>query len=477
MCRFRMLHLSILATFIAFFNVSSKASYLHREGNKLYDDQNKVVRLTGVNWFGFETSGCAPHGLWARDWRGLLIQVKGMGFNCLRIPWSNAILRDGAESNSITTYGTDSFIGVDQDTINRELIGKTPIEILDIIIGGCSQLGLKVILDNHSRNPDGYMVEQLWYTTTCSDQQWVNDWVFMANRYKNNSTVVAFDLNNEPHGKDEKGATWGEGDSEHDWRAAAQKCGNAILKVNPDVLIIIEGVEKYKSTSYWWGGNLRGVKDSPINLSHPEKLVYSPHEYGPEVFQQLWFESASFPDNLKNIWDESFGFVSNSGIGHLLVGEFGIGHEDAFEGKSLTWFKKFLEYIGDNMSWTFWCLNPNSGDTGGLLTYDWITVEQWKLDLLKPYQAPFIGTPSAILCPIPGKNATSKATIYCNNRTVNLHADGPCSFRISSINGAYVKEGDFITSTSFSMGQLPAACYIVTLKNTKGTVTTPIILK
>ena len=30
------------------------------------------------------------------------------------------------------------------------------------------------------------------------------------------------------------------------------------------------------------------------------------------------------------------------------------------------------------MSWTFWCLNPDSGDTGGILQYDWITVETAK---------------------------------------------------------------------------------------------------
>ena len=41
----------------------------------------------------------------------------------------------------------------------------------------------------------------------------------------------------------------------------------------------------------WWGGNLRGVKDYPIDLGeHQDKLVYSPHDYGPSVYAQTWFD-------------------------------------------------------------------------------------------------------------------------------------------------------------------------------------------
>jgi hypothetical protein len=56
--------------------------------------------------------------------------------------------------------------------------------------------------------------------------------------------------------------------------------------------------------------------------------------------------------------------------------------------------------MGKDFSWTFWCLNPNSGDTGGLLKYDWTSVEQWKLDKLKPYLAEPIGTPEIGIRPI-----------------------------------------------------------------------------
>ena len=42
---------------------------------KLVDTSGREVRLTGVNWFGFETGTFAPHGLWARNWRDMLNQI------------------------------------------------------------------------------------------------------------------------------------------------------------------------------------------------------------------------------------------------------------------------------------------------------------------------------------------------------------------------------------------------------------------
>jgi endoglucanase len=357
------------------------AGFLHVEHNQLFDDAGNVARLTGVNWFGFETGNLSPHGLWARDYRSMLRQIADVGFNTVRIPWCNRMLRDGAEPVSINTYGPDPYDGT--DPMNAPLEGLSPIELLDRIVEEAKNLGLKVMLDNHSREPDGYMQEQVWYTEQTSEAQWIEDWRFMAARYRGNPTVVAFDLNNEPHGE----ATWG-GDPATDWKAAAERCGNAVLEVNPDVLIVVEGVEKVGGDSYWWGGNLGGARQAPIVLSNPQKLVYSAHEYGPEVFAQPWFESAQFPGNLPGIWDQHFGYLMNEAAGHVFIGEFGIKDPAAFDGRSEVWFEQLLQCIGPAYSWTFWCWNPNSGDTEGILDYDWLTPKSWKLDALAPYLAP-----------------------------------------------------------------------------------------
>jgi endoglucanase len=360
------------------------AGFLHVEGNRLVDDDGNEARLTGINWFGFETSNQSPHGLWARDYRSMLRQIADLGFNTVRIPWANAIMRADAKASSVNTYGVDPYDSA--EPLNAALVDKPPLEMLDIIIDAAAEFRLKVMLDNHSRKPDGYMEEQLWYTDDVSESQWMEDWVTLAERYQGNTTVIALDLNNEPHGE----ATWGAGNAATDWNVAAEKCGNAILKVNPNVLIVVEGVEKVGDDSYWWGGNLSGVSRHPIDLIIPEKLVYSAHEYGPEVFAQEWFSSGAFPGNMAAIWRAHFGFIMEEEQGHVFIGEFGIKDSSAYEGRVGVWFDTFMAHLGKSYSWTFWCFNPNSGDTEGILQHDWLTPHQWKLDRLSPYLAPFI---------------------------------------------------------------------------------------
>ncbi|MBL3655143.1 cellulase family glycosylhydrolase [Fulvivirga sediminis] len=356
-------------------------NFLSTEGDHLIDANGNEVRLTGVNWFGFETNELVPHGLWARDLKSMLIQIKDQGFNCIRIPWCNAMLAPSANI-SVNTFGTDPYTGI--SPMNAEAATKSkPIEIMDIIVEWCQENDMKIILDNHSRAPGAYLEEDLWYTAAVPESQWIDDWIFMTDRYKNYDAVIAMDLNNEPHDR----ATWGNSNPATDWNKAAERCGNAILAVNPNVLILVEGIEEHLGDVYWWGGNLIGAAEYPVQLDVPNKLMYSPHEYGPTVYPQDWFTDPAFPSNMAGIWDEHFGYLYNQDISPLLVGEFGIRDS---EGLDEQWFDTFLEYMGNDYSWTFWCWNPNSGDTGGLLDYSWGNIVEWKMEKLAPYLAPMI---------------------------------------------------------------------------------------
>lgn len=376
--------LLIISFFLACSAFVWSQNYLSVQGNKLVDSNGNIVRLTGVNWFGFETSLFMPHGLWSRDCKSMLQQIKDQGFNCIRIPWCNDMLADDAQITSLNSYGTDPYTGVNPMNEYESTLTK-PVELLDVIVEWCQENNMKIILDNHSRQHDGYMNELLWYTDATPESQWIEDWVFLTDRYKNNDAVIAMDLNNEPHGKYGNGATWGDSNPDTDWNKAAERCGNAILEVNPNVLIMVEGIEEYMGETYWWGGNLKGVNDYPVQLSNPDKLMYSPHEYGPTVHNQEWFSASDFPDNMPAIWEENFNFILTKEISPLLIGEFGIRDSG---GADEIWFDYLLEYMaGRGYSWTFWCWNPNSGDTGGLLDDQWVNIVEWKMDKLTPYLA------------------------------------------------------------------------------------------
>lgn len=54
-------------------------------------------------------------------------------------------------------------------------------------------------------------------------------------------------------------------------------------------------------------------------------------------------------------------------------------------GPNEKWMTAIRDYIVENrIHHTFWCYNANSGDTGGLVTHDFITWEEDKYELLKP---------------------------------------------------------------------------------------------
>jgi aryl-phospho-beta-D-glucosidase BglC (GH1 family) len=355
------------------------SGFFSMSGATMVDENGQPVRLTGVNWFGFETANRVVHGLWSRDYRSMLHQVRDLGFNAVRIPWSNAILEPGSTPNGITFSGSDPYDG--ESPMNQPLQGRTSMEVLDRVIAEARRLGLKVILDNHSRKPDDFASEGLWYLPDFPESRWIADWKLMAERYRDEPTVVAFDLHNEPH----DGATWGS-DPATDFAAAAERAAAAVHSVHPDVIIIVGGVQTVDGISYWWGGNLRGVRNRPLDID-PAKLLYSAHDYGPEVFAQTWFSAPDYPDNLFDLWDATWGYIPRLGLGGVFIGEFGIGHADAYGGKALQWIQTLMSYVGRSSSWTYWCLNPNSGDTGGILKDDWVSVQQWKMDLLKPYLA------------------------------------------------------------------------------------------
>ncbi|HCM93019.1 MAG TPA: glycosyl hydrolase family 5, partial [Lachnospiraceae bacterium] len=248
--------------------------------------------------------------------------------------------------------------------------------------------------------PSGHMTN-LWYTDKVSEKEYIAALKWAAAHYKDNDTIIAFDLKNEPHGKPSEGsraAVWNDSDSPNNWKKEAEKAALTILKENPDVLIMVEGIETYpidikENGNYrskiaddyyitWWGGNLRGVADHPIDLGkYQNKLVYSPHDYGPTVYNQPWFYDGYDYDSLmKDCWRDNWFYIYEDDTAPILIGEWG----GFMREPNLKWMTAMRQLIGKyRLNHTFWCLNPNSGDTGGLLLDDFKTWDEEKYNFVK----------------------------------------------------------------------------------------------
>ncbi|MEU1511942.1 cellulase family glycosylhydrolase [Streptomyces sp. NPDC005811] len=357
------------------------AGYWHTSGRQILDAAGQPVRIAGINWFGFETGNYVVHGLWSRDYKSMIDQMKTLGYNTIRIPYSDDIFKSSTVPNSI-----DFSSGK-----NADLQGLGSLGILDKIVSYAGQDGLKVILDRH--RPDAGGQSALWYTAAVPESTWIANLKSLAARYAGQSTVIGIDLHNEPHDP----ACWGCGDTATDWRLAAQRAGNAVLSVNPDLLVFVEGVQSFNGVSGWWGGNLMGVAQYPVQLNVANRVVYSAHDYATSVAQQSWFSDPAFPANMPGIWDKYWGYIFKQNIAPVWVGEFGTTLQATVDQQWLAALVSYLRptstYGADSFHWTFWSWNPNSGDTGGILKDDWQTVDTVKDGYLASVKAPgFPGT-------------------------------------------------------------------------------------
>jgi endoglucanase len=391
--------------------------YWHTNGNKIVDSNNAIVRMTGVNWYGFETTDHLVHGLWAQDYQSILNTIKALKYNVIRIPFSNEMVEQNPTPTNFTTHAGGK-------SVNTALVGQTALQDLDTIVAYAGSIGLRVILDNHrSEAGNSNEASGLWYTSAYPQPSWIADWQMMAMRYSDakftfngNPTVIGVDLRNEPHligSSATSGSCWTGDTAVHgcptsltaqNWVVAAQTAGNAVLAVNPNLLIFIEGVDCYDNVCGWQGGNLLGVASNPVVLNVQNQLVYSAHDYGPALFQQSWFNGNTTTASLNAVWNKYWGYVSSAGTAPVWLGEFGTDNvaadlQSAAAGTQGQWFQSLVAYLQANssISWTYWALNGE--DSYGLLdsNYDATPQSATKQSLLQSIQFAVTGngTPAA----------------------------------------------------------------------------------
>jgi aryl-phospho-beta-D-glucosidase BglC (GH1 family)/chitodextrinase len=373
--------------------------WLHVQGNRIVDEDGNRVTLSGANWFGFNASERVFHGLWSANITELTRAIAQRGINIVRVPISAQVLLEWKNGQTVAQPNVNTFA-------NPELVGKNNLQIWDFWLGLCEQLGIKVMLDVHSAEADNSgHIYPLWFKGTITAEQFYQAWEWVTDRYKANDTIVAMDIKNEPHGTPNQPprAKWDGTTDADNFKNACETAGRRILAINPNVLILCEGIEVYPrpgetwsspntdpdlTPNYfynWWGGNLRGVRDFPVNLgANQDQLVYSPHDYGPLVFNQPWFQVPFTKATLTaDVWRPNWLYIHEENIAPLLIGEWGgrLG-QDERQDRWMTALRDLI--VEEGLHQTFWVLNPNSGDTGGLLLDDWRTWDEQKYNLLKP---------------------------------------------------------------------------------------------
>ena len=488
--------------------------WLHAEGSRLYDMNGNEVWLTGANWFGFNCSENCVHYLWSADVDDVLQEVADRGINVIRFPISSELLVSWMEGTpnpvSSVSGNADPAFTINPDFVLED--GKTlkdSMQIFDIIMQKCKKYGIKAFVDIHSPHSDnsGHNYN-LWYGKAgVTTEVWIETLVWLAEKYKNDDTLIGYDLKNEPHGKGQEGveaAKWDGSTDENNWAYAATKCAEAILDVNPNALIFVEGVEQSMSGAMegdywgmpdrrdnspyigaWWGGNFRGAREYPIVPKQgTSQIVYSPHDYGPSVYAQTWFDK-DFTEQtlLDDYWYDTWAWINAEDVAPELIGEWG-GH---MEGDNLKWMLLLRDYmIKNHINHTFWCLNTNSGDTGGLwdslgfqqgegTTIDWNEpkYEMFEVSLWQTQKTgKYIGLDHQVAL---GKNGISLNDFYANYaNTEGSNLDGGKTASGNPVQGVTTTTAPKVTTTEPKATTTTPKATTTTTTTTKPIVTEPV---
>lgn len=375
LCRSCRQPLSFAGLFIALFYVGALSSRaqsvpqlpLHTSGYQIVDAQNAPVRLKSVNWYGFDEREFVAGGLDHAPLATIVGLIKSMGFNSVRLPWANETL----EKNPIVA---DYAIKA-----NPQFRNKRALEVMDAVIDALAKAQIIVILDNHVSSADWCCKDDdgngLWYSKEYPESAWLADWMTIVRRYRKQPWVAGVDLRNELR----NGATWGGNDKKLDWHAAAQRGGNAVLTVNPKLLVMVEGPQ--------YSTDFRAAAQLPIVLKVPGRAVYSPHAYSFGTGYKDYAE-------LRQAFDERAGFLLHTTPAiPLWIGEFGTCQTLTPCGSDPKgiWIRGFVRYVKEHpeLGWSYWPLNgtQSSGHSRkyddremyGLLTPDYQHIAAPKL--------------------------------------------------------------------------------------------------
>jgi endoglucanase len=362
---------------------------------------NSRVKLVSVNWYGFEQADNAPAGLQYRPLSTIVGQIKALGVNSVRLPWAT----DSWNSNPVVPSSAL--------TANPGFMGLHLRNLMDKVVNALAGQGIMVVLDNHTSSPewccsntDGNALwwedynpssPPSWSTMTVAQQSqlfqqgntaWEQAWQNIITRYSAAGTdpqpaVIGADLRNEPRNDTTLGldSIWG-GQSTptyENWQQAATQAGDLLLGVNPNLLIMVEGIDY----SVYLGGfddnkdlpanptnGYRGAGGYPVVLSVPHQLVYAPHNYS--------WDSGTSPTKLGQWW--GYLLSSSSYQAPIWLGEFGTCNTSATNCLTATsqgvWWQTITKYLSStDVDWSYWALNgtriDGSVESYGLLNSTW----------------------------------------------------------------------------------------------------------
>jgi endoglucanase len=336
-----------------------------------------------------------PEGLHKQSIDNVAGWISSQGFNCVRLTYSIDMALNPGLKVSDSFRAAAGAAGVSQDAMmglynqalqhNPSLSGATVLDVFGAVIDALWNHGVMTILDNHVskaswccdlNDGNGWWSDASFYSSANSRFFDTNKWLAglqaMATWSRGQPGIVAMSIRNEMR------ATWTQFPfAANAWRSHVPKGAMAIHKANPDVLVIIGGLNG--------ATDFTTMRDNAIDLSGwRNKNVWEAHmySYSPTA------PNGGNCDLAVQEYGGLFGFVLEQGrsfTGPLFLSEFGVGMtggpENGLSQSDHAYLSCLVSYMeGNDADWSLWAIQGSYyvrnkvvdfDETWGALNHDW----------------------------------------------------------------------------------------------------------
>lgn len=344
-------------------NISNYQLPLRTKGRSIVDANGRRFKLASVNWYGASDELFVVGGLNIQHRSVIADTIKRLGFNSVRLPYADELVKANPKV-------ADRMLSA-----NPDLIGMHALDVFHAVTKSLTDAGIAVIINNHITSATwccgadpcdaGWANDHLGPICRIkqTEEDWIRNWETIMLPHVDNPLVIGADLRNEVRG------LWGTMPWSK-WAAAAENCGNRLLRMNPDWLIVVEGTESANDVS--------GARHRPVKLDVDNRLVYSAHAYawsgwgsmGGRFLQRTY---ESFAETMRWNW----GYLLEQDIAPVWVGELGAPHGPNL-GNHNYWSNLFRYLKHMDADFGYWALNPrkprrNEAESYALVQDDYIT--------------------------------------------------------------------------------------------------------
>ncbi|XP_027337388.1 glycosyl hydrolase 5 family protein-like [Abrus precatorius] len=342
----------LLFVFICtYFSSHSNAYPLSTHSRWIMDDSTgQRAKLVCGNWAG-HLKPMIPEGLDRRPLKDLVTELVEHRFNCVRLTYAIYMWTRYGHDNVIDTFASldapEVIDGIAKN--NPSVLSMTHIQAFDAVVHELGVQNVRVLLDNHVSEPKWCCNDDdqngFFHDRHFDPQEWVHGLTLAAKHFNGNHAVVAMSLRNELHGPRQ---------NLNDWYKYMSQGALAIHKANPNVLVVISGLN--------YDTELEFLRNRPLKIDLGKKMVFETHLYswsgiGTLKLKEIWTKqplNRICANSIKGL-DYRVGFLTiGKNATPLIFTEFGFDQTGSSveDNRFLTCLQTYL--AGRDLDWGLW---------------------------------------------------------------------------------------------------------------------------